>query len=292
MTMPSGIGIVDTFFDLPPEDRASWSSDFGALFRDRESRTGAMAHAAGFLFKDPPKVTRSADPIGDTLREMDRFGIEKALIRVNDDLSAEAVTRHRDRFLGQLYVDPNQGMDMVRALARAYEMFGIVGASFFPAGQNPPVPINDKRAYPIYAKCVDLDIAIFVNAGVPGPRIPFDAQHVGLIDEVCWFFPELRVVLRHGCEPWTDLAVKLMLKWPNLYYSTSAFAPKYYPEDIVRYANTRGADKIIYAGYYPAGLTLDRIFAELPSVPFKDHVWPKFLRENALRVLKIAPDAS
>jgi predicted TIM-barrel fold metal-dependent hydrolase len=83
-----------------------------------------------------------------------------------------------------------------------------------------------------------------------------------------------------------------MLKWPNLYYSTSAFAPKYYPEDIVRYANTRGADKIIYAGYYPSGLTLDRIFAELPSVPFKDHVWPKFLRENALRVLKIAPDAS
>ena len=62
-----------------------------------------------FLFKDPPKITRSGDPIGDTLREMDRFGIEKALIRVNDDLSAQAITHHRDRFLGQLYIDPNQG---------------------------------------------------------------------------------------------------------------------------------------------------------------------------------------
>ena len=287
MAMPSGIGIVDTFFDLPPENRTAWATDFGALFRDAESKTGAMDHAAGFLFKDPPKITRSGDPIGDTLREMDRFGIEKALIRVNDDLSAQAVTHHRDRFLGQLYIDPNQGMDTVRALTRAHERFGIVGASFFPSGQNPPVPINDKRAYPVYAKCVDLDIAIFINAGVPGPRIRMDTQHVELVDEVCWFFPELRVVLRHGGEPWTDLAVKLMLKWPNLYYSTSAFAPKHYPKDIVAFANSRGADKIIYAGYYPSGLTLDRIFAEMQNVPFKDHVWPKFLRENALKVLKL-----
>ena len=75
--------------------------------------------------------------------------------------------------------------------------------------------------------------------------------------------------------------VKLLLKWPGLHYSTSAFAPKYYPEDIIEFANKRGADKVIYAGYYAAGLSLDRLFAELPSVGFRDHVWPKFLRENA-----------
>jgi predicted TIM-barrel fold metal-dependent hydrolase len=114
-----------------------------------------------------------------------------------------------------------------------------------------------------------------------------DAQYVGLVDEVCWFFPELTFVFRHGCEPWTELAVKLMLKWPGLHFSTSAFAPKYYPKDIIDFANTRGADKVIYAGYYPHGLTLDRIFSELPQVPFRDHVWPKFLRENAARILKL-----
>ena len=76
-----------------------------------------------------------------------------------------------------------------------------------------------------------------------------------------------------------------MLKWPNLYYSTSAFAPKYYPQAILDFANTRGADKIIYAGYFPAGLTYERIMSELPNVAFKDEVWPKFLRENAVRVL-------
>ena len=93
--------------------------------------------------------------------------------------------------------------------------------------------------------------------------------------------------MRHGAEPWQDLAVKLMLKYPNLYYCTSAFAPKYYPKEIVYYANTRGADKVMYAGYFPMGLSLDRIFSELPDVPFRDHVWPKFLRENAIRVFKL-----
>jgi len=154
-------------------------------------------------------------------------------------------------------------------------------------GLIPQVPLNDKKMYPIYAKCVELDIPIFVYAGVPGPRIRFEPQEVALLDEVCWFFPELKIITRHGGQPWTDLMVKLLLKWPNLYYSTSAFAPKHYDKAIIEFANTRGADKVIYAGYYPMGLDIDRIFAELPNVPFRDHVWPKFLRENALRVLKL-----
>ncbi|GIT61192.1 MAG: hypothetical protein Ct9H300mP20_10190 [Gammaproteobacteria bacterium] len=78
-----------------------------------------------------------------------------------------------------------------------------------------------------------------------------------------------------------------MLKWPNLYYSTSAFAPKYYPKEIIDYANTRGADKVIYAGYFPIGLSLERIMTDMQNVTFKDEVWPKFLRGNACKVLKI-----
>jgi predicted TIM-barrel fold metal-dependent hydrolase len=78
-----------------------------------------------------------------------------------------------------------------------------------------------------------------------------------------------------------------MLKYPNLYYSTSAFAPKHYPKAIIDYANSRGADKIIYAGYFAAGLSLDRIFADMKDVPFKDEVWPKFLAGNAAKLLGI-----
>ena len=117
--------------------------------------------------------------------------------------------------------------------------------------------------------------------------VPMQPQKVEHVDEVCWFFPELKFVTRHGCEPWADLAVKLLLKWPNLYYSTTAFAPKYYPKDIIDFANTRGADKVIFSGYFPAGLSYERIFDELPDVAFRDHVWPKFLHQNAQRVFKL-----
>jgi predicted TIM-barrel fold metal-dependent hydrolase len=178
-------------------------------------------------------------------------------------------------------------MEDIRDIVRLHEEYDLRAISAFPAGCVSQVPIDDKRFYPVYAKCVELDIPIFTCVGVPGPRIPMACQKVELIDEVMWFFPELKFVMRHGAEPWEELAVKLMLKWPNLYYCTSAFAPRYYPKAIVDYANTRGADKILYAGYFPMGLSLERIFKDMPEVPFRDHVWPKFLRENALRLLKL-----
>jgi predicted TIM-barrel fold metal-dependent hydrolase len=179
-------------------------------------------------------------------------------------------------------------MKGIARLVADYETYGVRAVGVFPAGTFPQVPINDKKMYPLYAKCVELGIPVFCCAGIPGPRLKAACQHVELIDEVMFDFPDLVFVTRHGCEPWTDLAVKLMLKWPNLHYSTSAFAPKYYPADIVEYANTRGADRVIYAGYFPMGLSLERIAKELPQVGFKDEVWPKFLRTNALRVLGLA----
>jgi uncharacterized protein len=220
-----------------------------------------------------------------TLREMDLWGIEKGLIGVHGDDGARAMREHADRFIPSISVDANQGMEAVRAITRAYETWGLKAVGMFPAGMFPQVPINDRKMYPVYAKCVELGIPVFVCAGIPGPRLKFACQHVELIDEVCFDFPELTFVTRHGCEPWADLIVKLMLKWPNLHYSTSAFAPRYYPKAIVDYANTRGADKIIYAGYFPMGLSLERIMGELPGVAFKDEVWPRFLRHNAERVL-------
>jgi predicted TIM-barrel fold metal-dependent hydrolase len=290
MAMPKDIRVVDTMLDLPAPKDLALKERFGHL-KDSESREGAFKHPAGYMFKETPEGReRGSDPVGDTLREMDKYGIETAVITVSnleDQAVNTALKKHRDRFVGSLFLDPNDGMDAVRMMTRAHGELGIVAAGFFPCGPNPQVPINDKRAYPIYAKCVELDIACFVNGGVPGPRLPYEPQYVGLADEVCWFFPDLRFIFRHGCEPWTDLAVKLLLKWPNLYYSTSAFAPKYYPKDIIDFANNRGADKIIYGGYYPSGLTLERIFREMQDVPFKDAVWPKFLRDNARRVLKL-----
>ena len=97
-------------------------------------------------------------------------------------------------------------MDAVRTLDRAVQRARRQGRARAGApGSSRRCRSNDKKMYPIYAKCVELDIPIFVYAGVPGPRIRFAPQDVGLLDEVCWFFPELKIVTRHGGEPWTEL---------------------------------------------------------------------------------------
>ena len=291
--MPTDIGVIDLMFQIPEGHKRDYYHFLAANLRDAESLED-FEFPAQYMFKDiPPDLPEGADPVVAALDAMDRHGIERAMLGVgrggDDDRERSGVHRalaqHPDRFIGSWAVDPNHGMTAVRDLVKAYETLGIRAATAFPAGCSPQVPINDKRFYPLYAKCVELDIPIFICTGVPGPRVPMACQKTELLDEVCWFFPDLKVVMRHGAEPWEELAVKLMLKWPNLYYSTSAFAPRYYPQAIVDFANSRGADKVMYAGYFPMGLSLDRIFAELPDVPFKDDVWPRFLRENALRVL-------
>lgn len=288
MPFPTDIGIVDLMLQIPSERSERWYDFLRPQLLDRESRE-QLAMPAGYMFKDVPRTGACDDFTRYTLEKMDAYGIATAMINVDFDADEEiaALRRHPARFVGSYQVDPNLGMEGVRNLRRAVAELGVKAATVFPAGCLPQVPINDKKLYPFYAACIDLDIPVFVCAGVPGPRVPSACQHVELIDEVCYFFPELRFVTRHGCEPWVDLAVKLMVKYPNLYYSTSAFAPKHYPRAIVEYANTRGADRVLYAGYFPMGLSLERIFRELPSLPLRDEVWPKFLRENALRVLKI-----
>jgi predicted TIM-barrel fold metal-dependent hydrolase len=287
MGMPEGIGIIDTMIGFPHKDFSQY--DFiRKQTKDAQSK-GEFDFPVEYMFKGVPKELYGTDddPVTITLKEMDRWGVEMGMISCEDELGQRALKQHPERFIASCGVDPNDVMGQVRKLRRLHDEFGIRSTSAFPSGCFPQVPIDDPKFYPIYSTCVELDIPIFVCAGVPGPRFPMAPQHVERIDRVMYDFPDLVFVTRHGCEPWEQLAMKLMLKWPNLYYSTSAFAPKHYPKTIIDYANTRGADKIIYAGYFPMGLSLERIMTDMPNVPFKDDVWPKFLRENAKKVLKL-----
>ena len=293
MGMPTDIGIVDLGMGFPyrsVEQKKAAYDFFKANLKDRESLE-QMEFPAQYMFKDVPDVVEpGVDPVEWIVEKMDAFGIEQCMTGLNDD-SIRAKAEHPGRFHLMASADPNKGTETLRRMERLKEEHGIVAVSTFPSGMVPQVAVNGKLMYPIYAKCVELDLPICINGGIVGPRMPSWPQHVEHFDEVLYDFPELTMVMMHGGEPWTELAVKLMLKWPGLHYMTSAFAPKHYPKPIIAYANTRGADKVMYCGYFPAGLTLERQFSDMPNVPFKDEVWPKFLRENAIRVFKLDRDS-
>jgi predicted TIM-barrel fold metal-dependent hydrolase len=285
MTMPTDIGAIDLMISFPKSNASKTYDYLRETTRGDDESTREFP--AGYMFKDVPnKLDDGDDGVSVTIGEMDKWGVDMGLVGAGP-LTKQAQERYPGRFITSLEIDPNDITGTVRKIREYKAEYDLKALTTFPAGCNPQVPVDDRRYYPIYQECIDLDIPIISNAGIAGPRFPSKCQDVMLFDQVCYDFPELRIVMRHGAEPWEELAVKLMLKWPNLYYMPSAFAPKHYPEAIIKYANTRGADKIMYAGYYPMGLSLERIFTEMPNVPFRDHVWPKFLRDNAIRVFNL-----
>jgi predicted TIM-barrel fold metal-dependent hydrolase len=286
MTMPTDVKAIDLMIGFPKADAAKTYEYLRKTTHAEDASTAEFP--AGYMFKDVPnRLDEGDDGVEVTVGEMDKWGVEIGMVGAGTDATVRAMKDHPGRFIGSIEIDPNDITGSVRKIRSMKAEHDIKAVTTFPAGCNPQVPVNDRRYYPIYQTCIDLDIPIVSNAGIAGPRFPSACQDVMLFDEVCYDFPELRIVMRHGAEPWEELAVKLMLKWPNLYYMPSAFAPKHYPRAIIDYANTRGADKVMYAGYYPMGLSLERIFTEMPDVPFRDHVWPKFLRDNAIRVFKL-----
>ncbi len=249
-----------------------------------------MQMPAEYMFKEvPDHLEAEEDPVAVTLAAMDKHGIEIGLVGLRNPATAHSLKQYSDRFVASLEVDPNDIGGAVRGIREAHLEHGIVAVTTFPAGCNPQVPVSDRRYYPIYQTCIDLDIPIIVNAGIAGPRVPSDCQNVMHFDQVCYDFPDLRIVMRHGAEPWEDLAVKLMLKWPGLYYMTSAFAPEVLPQGDHRVRQYAGRRK---RSCTPATTRwASTSIGSLPnSRPFRSGITygRKFLRENAMRVFKLA----
>ena len=140
MAVPRDIAVIDTMMGLPGGNKRWWVDSMRALLLDAESQE-QFTHAAGYMFKDPVDPTRIVDPIGDTLRGMDTHNIDKALITVGDDLSLTAIAHHPDRFLGQVFVDPNDGMDAVRLIGRAVDVNAAGQLIVEPGDGSSPVPI-------------------------------------------------------------------------------------------------------------------------------------------------------
>src|SRR5690606_10187018 len=141
---------------------------------------------AQYMFKDIPKIDGQEDYVAYTIAQMDKHNIERAMIGIGPytEQHNEALRRLPDRLLACYEANPNNGMDEVRTIVALKEEFDIKAVTASPAMICPPVPVNDKKWYPIYAKLVELDIPFCPCMGIPGPRLPFGPQKVELLDEV------------------------------------------------------------------------------------------------------------
>lgn len=223
--------------------------------------------------------------VAELVEAMDRAGIEKAIITTDAEHPSEHALSfpqaHPDRFVLSLALDPRRGMTAVRALERMVGEVPAVLARITPFMID--LPPNDRCYYPIFSKCIELDLPIAINTGIPGPPMPGKCQDPMHLDDVCVFFPELKLVMAHGADPWWSVAIRLMIKYRNLYLQTSAYAPRYFPPELIHFMNTRGEDKIMFASDHPV-LSFERCVKEAEALDLREGVLDKFLYANANRL--------
>ena len=210
---------------------------------------------------------------------------------VRSEEIAEVAAANSDVLIPFGSVDPHRpdALDEVRRLVA----LGVRGFKFHPNIQA--FFPNDEAFYPLYAAIEEAGLpALFhtghsgIGSGLPGGGgIRLKYSNPMLVDDVAVDFPELKIVLAHPSFPWQDEAISVALHKAQVYIDLSGWSPKYFPPQLVRYANTQLRDRVLFGSDYPM-ITPDRWLADFEQADFKDEVRPLILKENAARLLGLA----
>ena len=226
-----------------------------------------------------------------TLRTMDEGGVRLGLVAawwgpqgplIRNDEVAAFVHEHPDRLLGIAAVDLARPMSAVRELRRYVRALGFRGLRVVPWLWN--LPPDDRRYYPLYAECVELNIPFCTQVGHTGPLCPSEpGRPIPYLDHVALEFPELRIVAGHVGYPWTAEMISLATKYPNVYIDTSAYKCARYPAELVAYLRGHGRTKVLFGTNYPM-LTAQDCLTGLEALGLDAETQDLFLCGNACRV--------
>jgi uncharacterized protein len=220
------------------------------------------------------------------LDEMDRLGVERSVILTRlRPVSARVlsfVDARPDRFSigvgGHDLLHPMENLRALESFVRDHQVaYTNVGPSFWGDGMYPP---TDAVYFPLYTKCCELDLPLCMNTGLPGPPIPGEVQNPIHLDRVCVRFPELKLCMMHGADPWWDTAIRLMIKYKNLRLMTSAWSPRHLPQSLLHFMATRGKNRIMFASDSPV-LSITRCISEAAALDLSPEVLDAYLYQNA-----------
>jgi uncharacterized protein len=154
---------------------------------------------------------------------------------------------------------------------------------------------NDKRAYPFYEVVQAAKLPIIfhtghsgIGTGMPGGGgVRLKLGNPMDVDDVAVDFPHLQIILAHPSFPWQDEAISVCLHKAQVYIDLSGWSPKYFPPNLIQYANTLLKKKMLFGSDYPM-LTPDRWMADFQTIGIKDEVRPLIMKENAMRLFGLS----
>lgn len=205
---------------------------------------------------------------------------------------AEAAAENADVMMAFASVDPARGAAGVAEARRLIEHFDVKGFKFHPQYQE--FFPNDRSAYPLYEVIAEAGLpALFhtghsgMGTGMPGGGgIRLKYGNPMDVDDVAVDFPDMPIILAHPSWPWQDEALSICLHKPQVYIDLSGWSPKYFPPQLVQFANTRLKHKVLFGSDYPL-ITPDRWLEDFASIEIRDDVRPLILKDNAARLFKL-----
>jgi uncharacterized protein len=202
---------------------------------------------------------------------------------------AEACAEFPDVLIPFASVDPWRGKAAVRQARTLIERYGVRGFKFHPSVQafHP----NNPMVHPLYELLSEHgSIALFhsgqtgIGAGVRGGGgIRLKYANPMAIDDVAAGFPDLPIIIAHPSFPWQDEALAVATHKPLVHIDLSGWSPKYFPPQLVQYANTLLKDKVLFGSDFPV-ITPDRWLADFERLDIKPEVRPMILKDNAVRL--------
>ena len=236
----------------------------------------------------------AAPPLAATVAAMDQAGVGLGLaaawhgpqgVWISNDEVAGFVREFPGRFRGLAAVDLARPMEAVRELKRCVRSLGFVGLRIVPWLWG--LPPDDRRYYPLYAECVELDVPVCLQVGHTGPLMSSEpGRPIPYLEHVALEFPELRIVAGHVGVPWTQEMLSLAAKFPNLFIDTSAYKLARLPGDFTDFMRGHGARKVMFGTNYPM-LTATECLAGLAGLGLGEEATESFLAGNARRVFRL-----
>jgi len=235
--------------------------------------------------------------IEETIEDMERAGVEQSVVvaidaettigyKLPNEVIADAVSQYPTRLIGFAGVDPRKGKMAVSELRMAVEELGMRGVKIMPHLHD--VRPNDPIMYPLYEVAQKLSVPVLFHSGTQyhrGTRLrccrPAD------IDDVAVDFPDLSLIIAHFGWPWMGEALALAMRHPNVYINVAGWAPKRYPEELIKYLNGPVRKKALFGSDYPL-VSRERIMRELRELPLKPGVLEDLTVNNPSRLLGVS----
>ena len=208
------------------------------------------------------------------------YSHHKVILDYPEEVVAGAVAKGNGRLVGAAGYNPFRITESLAVIETAVRDWGFKYVYFHPISFG--IPANDRRNYPLYAKCVELGVPVGLQVGHSAEPLPSDPGRPMLVDDVAIEFPDRKINLSHTGWAWTAEFISMLWRHPNVYGDISAYYPATLDPELVRAMDRQIRHKVMLG---TNGLDMNRVRGELDALPLKEKTKERIIRANALEFL-------